>query len=43
MIQSWGLGEIAPPSEEERRRFWLFYHYLPMSYILQVKKKYWNS
>ena len=43
MIQSWGLGEIAPPSEEEKRRFWLFYHYLPMSYILQVKKKYWNS
>lgn len=43
MVQSWGLGEIPPPTDEERDRFWLFYHYLPMSYILQVKKKYWNT
>ena len=43
MVQSWGLGEIPPPTESERTSFWLFYHYLPMSYILEVKKKYWNS
>ena len=42
LIASWGLGEIKPPTEEERIKFWLYYHYLPMDYILEVKKKYWN-
>jgi hypothetical protein len=42
LVTSWGLGEIHPPTEEERMRFWLYYPHLPMSYILEVKKKYWN-
>lgn len=43
LITSWNLGEIKPPTEEERVKFWLYYHYLPMSYLVSVKRKYWET
>jgi hypothetical protein len=43
LIRSWGLAEIARPTAEERDKLYLYYHYLPWSYLLEVKKKYWNS
>ena len=42
LVRSWGLGEIRPPSREERDYFFLYYHYLTWSYLIEIKKKYWN-
>jgi hypothetical protein len=42
LVRSWGLGEIRPPSQEEKEHFFLYYHYLPWSYLIEIKKKYWN-
>jgi len=43
LIRSWGLRELSRPTPEERDKLFLYYHYLPWSYLLEVKKKYWNS
>jgi hypothetical protein len=43
LVKSWGLGEISPPTEEEKMKFYLYYHNLPWSYLLGVKKKYWHG
>jgi len=43
LVRSWGLGEIRPPSQQEKNQFFLYYHYLPWSYLIEVKKKYWNT
>jgi hypothetical protein len=43
LVRSWGLGEIRPPSQQEKDQFFLYYHYLPWSYLIEVKKKYWNT
>ena len=43
LVRSWGLGEIRPPSQEEKEHFFLYYHYLTWSYLIEIKKKYWNS
>ena len=43
LVKSWGLGEISPPTEEEKMKFYLYYHNLPWSYLLEVKKKYWHG
>jgi hypothetical protein len=42
LIRSWCLGELGKPTPEEHDRFFLYYHYLPWSYLLEIKKKYWN-
>ena len=43
LVRSWGLGEIRPPSQQEKDQFFLYYHYLTRSYLIEVKKKYWNT
>jgi hypothetical protein len=43
LIRSWCLGELTKPTAEEYERFFLYYHYLPLSYLVQIKKKYWNT
>ena len=43
LIRSWGLGELTKPNAEEYERLFLYYHYLPWSYLLEIKKKYWNT
>ncbi len=43
LVRSWGLGELAKPTAEEYERFFLYYHHLPWSYLLEIKKKYWNT
>jgi hypothetical protein len=42
MVRSWGLGEIRPPSQKEKDYFFLYYHFLTWSYLIETKKKYWN-
>jgi hypothetical protein len=42
LVRSWGLGEIRPPSQEERDYFFLYYHFLSWNYLIEIKKKYWN-
>ena len=42
LVRSWGLGEIRPPSQEEKEHFFLYYHYLTWDYLIKIKKKYWN-
>ena len=42
LVRSWGLGEIRPPSQEEKEHFFLYYHYLTWDYLIEIKKKYWN-
>ncbi len=42
LIRSWCLGELTKPTAVEYERFFLYYHYLPWSYLLEIKKKYWN-
>ena len=42
LIRSWCLGELTKPTPEEHDRLFLYYHYLPWSYLLEIKKKYWN-
>jgi hypothetical protein len=43
LVRSWGLGELTKPTAEEYERFFLYYHHLPWSYLLEIKKKYWNT
>ena len=43
LVRSWCLGELTKPTPEEYERFFLYYHYLPWSYLLEIKKKYWNT
>jgi hypothetical protein len=43
LVSSWCLGELSKPTSEEYSRFFLYYHYLPWSYLLEIKKKYWNT
>ncbi len=43
LVRSWGLGEIRPPSQEEKEHFFLYYHYLTWDYLIKIKKKYWNQ
>jgi hypothetical protein len=42
LIRGWSLGEINRPTEKEWEAFFLYYHHLPMSFLIEIKKKYWN-
>lgn len=43
LVRSWSLGEIKHPTKEEHEKFFLYYHFLPWSYLLEIKKKYWHQ
>ena len=43
LITGWELGEIPRPTDFEKSQFFLYYHYLTWSYILETKMKYRNK
>lgn len=43
LVNAWGLGELKPPTEEEKKLFYLYYQNLSIEYLLKVKKKYWHE
>ena len=42
LVRSWSLGELRHPTKEEHEKFFLYYHFLPWSYLMEIKKKYWH-
>ena len=43
LINSWALQEIPPPTEEEKRLFWLYHRSLSIEYLVGIQKKYWQQ
>jgi hypothetical protein len=43
LINSWALQEIPPPTDEEKRLFWLYHRSLSIEYLVGIQKKYWQQ